>query len=94
MKQCTEKGDDKTKFDTTAINTYWTYTRSFRTRKFTKFKGNLKKIYYVLDKLNLSKAKIRHVVRLLSTKYWRKHIGTVFQDMSQPKFVKVNRLKE
>ena len=33
MKQCTEKGDDKTKFDTTAINTYGTYMRNFRTRK-------------------------------------------------------------
>ena len=33
MKQCTEKGDDKTKLDTTAINTYGTYMRNFRTRK-------------------------------------------------------------
>ena len=30
MKQCTEKGDDKTKLDTTAINTYGTYMRNFK----------------------------------------------------------------
>ena len=29
MKQCTEKSDDKTKFDTTAINTYGTYMRTY-----------------------------------------------------------------
>ena len=30
MKQCTEKSDDKTKFENTAINTYGTYMRNVK----------------------------------------------------------------
>ena len=30
MKQCTEKSDEKAKFDTTAINTYGTYMRNVK----------------------------------------------------------------
>ena len=69
MKQCTEKGDDKTKLDTTAINTYGTYMRNFRTRKHLQnLKAIRRKIIFFLDTFKLSKSKIRHTVRQLSIK--------------------------
>ena len=58
MKQCTEQGDDKTKFDTTAINTYGTYMRDFRTHKhLPNLKAIWRKIDYVFGYIQVIKIK-------------------------------------
>ena len=48
MKQCTEKGDDKTRFDTAAINTYGTYD-NMRDSYIHKHLPNLKAIWIKID---------------------------------------------
>ena len=48
MKQCTEKGDDKTRFDTAAINTYGTYD-NMRDSHIRKHLPNLKAIWRKID---------------------------------------------
>ena len=60
MKQCTEQGDDKTKFYTTAINTYGTYD-NMRDSHIHKHLPNLKaiwrKLIILLDTFKVIKIK-------------------------------------
>ena len=55
MKQCTEKGDDKTKLDTTAINTYGTYMRNFCTHNIYKISKQLKEKSYFFGYIQVIK---------------------------------------